>query len=269
MEARLVPKTMNRLVSSSQLRDLNMEQELSAPASKRRYVRTLFDTVECSYDWFTRLFSVGMDAAWKRQMVFLLRDAGLTKGQVLDLATGTGDLIARLETQIPGADVIGVDLSPSMLRRGNRRASPRRRRNAVADMTALPCACGSLAAITAGYAFRNAPDHTAAVAEAHRALMPEGLLVTLDFYLPSSRVWRRVFVGYLRVAGRLIGRMVHGAPDAYGYIAASLARWMTAGEFSALLGRSGFQVADERLRLGGGIAIHLARKSVEPLSAGS
>jgi demethylmenaquinone methyltransferase/2-methoxy-6-polyprenyl-1,4-benzoquinol methylase len=258
---------MTRSVNSSQLRDLNMQQDLSAPASKRRYVRILFDTVESSYDWFTRLFSAGMDAAWKKQMATLLIENGLTAGRVLDLATGTGDLVTRLEAQIPGAEVIGADLSLGMVRRANMRALPRRRSNAVADMTTLPYSSGSITAITAGYAFRNAPNHPAALAEAYRVLAPEGLLVTLDFYLPKSRVWRRLFLGYLRVAGRLVGRMVHGVPEAYGYIAASLERWMTTDDFSASLNRSGFQVVDERLRLGGGIAIHLARKRAQQLRA--
>jgi len=261
MRVELVPITMTRCVNSSQLRDLNLERDLSTPASKRHYVRTLFDTVERSYDWFTRLFSVGMDAAWKQQIVSLLRESGLAEGRVLDLATGTGDLVTRLEAQIPGAEVIGADLSARMLRRANRRALPHIRRNAVADMAELPYASESLAAITAGYAFRNAPDHTAALAEAYRVLAPNGLLVTLDFYLPPSRVWRRVYLGYLRISGRLIGRLVHGVPETYGYIAASLARWMTTDDFSASLRRAGFQLVDARLRLGGGIAIHLARKS--------
>lgn len=260
MRFNLVPLTMMRRAKSSQLRDLNLEQDLSTPASKRRYVRTLFDTVERSYDWFTRLFSAGMDGVWKRQMVTLLRESALSEGRVLDLATGTGDLVVRLEARIPGVAVFGADLSRGMLSRAARRARPRVRRNAVADMTALPYASGSVSAITAGYAFRNAPDHTSALEEAHRVLASGGWLVTLDFYLPASRIWRYAYLGYLRVTGRLVGRMVHRVPEAYGYIAASLVRWMTAAEFSALLGRSGFRVVVESRRLGGGIAIHLARK---------
>jgi demethylmenaquinone methyltransferase/2-methoxy-6-polyprenyl-1,4-benzoquinol methylase len=240
-------------MNSKQLRDLDLERDLSSPVSKRRYNRALFDTVESSYDWFTRFFSVGMDRAWKRQTVMLLRESGLRRGPVLDLATGTGDLSAELETQIPDAEVFGVDLSIDMLRRARRRQVPSTDRSAVADMTALPCSSASLSAVTAGYAFRNAPDHAAALAEAQRVLAPGGALATLDFYLPSSSVWRSLFVGYLRVTGRLVGRMVHGVPEAYGYIAASLERWRTAQEFSALLAESGFQVVEEQLRLAAGM----------------
>ncbi len=248
---------MTRTTDSSQLRDLNLEQDLATQAGKRRYVRALFDTVESSYDGFTRLFSFGMDGAWKKRMVTLLVRGGLVTGRVLDLATGTGDIIDRLKARLPGVDAVGADLSRGMLRRARSRG---KRLNAVADMTALPYATGSMAAITAGYAFRNAPDCAAALGEAYRVLEPGGSLVTLDFYLPASLAWRRVYLGYLRVTGRLVGQMLHGVPEAYGYIAASLERWVTFHDFSAALERSGFQVTHVSKRLGGGIAIHVARK---------
>jgi len=248
---------MTRSTDSGQLRDLNLDQDLATQEGKRRYVRTLFDTVERSYDGFTRLFSVGMDGAWKRHMVRLLADSGVSQGRVLDLATGTGDIVDRLKEQIPRTEVVGADLSRGMLRRAKRRGS---RTNAVADMSMLPYATGSMAAITAGYAFRNAPDLTAPLDEAYRVLEPGGSMVTLDFYLPNSQVWRRLYLGYLRVMGRIVGRLLHGVPEAYGYIAASLERWMTVDDFSASLERSGFKVRHVSERLGGGIAIHVAMK---------
>jgi demethylmenaquinone methyltransferase/2-methoxy-6-polyprenyl-1,4-benzoquinol methylase len=251
---------MIRIGDPGQLRDLDLERDLATPAAKRRYVRALFDTVESSYDGFTRLFSGGMDGAWKERMVTLLVDHGLTSGRVLDLATGTGDLVALLEARLPNVRAYGADLSLQMLHRSRKRAQQRSRCNSVADMNDLPYRSGSIVAITAGYAFRNAPDHTLALAEAHRVLEPGGVLVTLDFYLPAAPLWRRAYLGYLRMAGRLIGRALHGVPEAYGYIAASLESWMTATGFSRSLERSGFQVVHQLLRLGGGIAIHLARK---------
>ena len=148
---------MTHSTESSQLKDLNLEQELATPAGKRRYVRTLFDTVERSYDGFTRLFSAGMDGAWKRRMVALLAEHGLTEGRALDLATGTGDIVALLRARLPAVEVTGADLSHQMLQRARQRANPPGCSNAVADMNELPYASGSLTAITAGYAFRNAP----------------------------------------------------------------------------------------------------------------
>lgn len=243
---------------SPQLRELNVNLELATADRKRRFVQILFDTIESSYDQFTRLFSFGMDGRWKGRMIRLIDQRVRSGGCVLDLATGTGDVAAAMQAR-GGRCVYGIDLSLAMLRRGARRSRDRCC-NAVGDMMALPYPSGSFAGVTAGYAFRNAPDHRAALAEAFRVLESGGWLATLDFYLPESPIWRRMFVGYLRSTGRIVGRAIHGAPEAYGYIASSLQRWISAPEFSETLSASGFEVVVEHPMLHGGIALHVGRR---------
>ncbi len=241
------------------LNELDVARELARPETKRRFVRSLFDTIEGSYDCFTRWFSLGMDAKWKRRLVRLVSERTPPGGRMLDLATGTGDIAAAICSRRPETTVVAIDLSIPMLRRGLR-GSQGRYLASVADMAVLPHPSRFFASVTAGYAFRNAPQHSVALAEAFRVLEPGGWLATLDFYLPESTVWRRLFVGYLRGGGRLIGRMVHGAPESYGYISSSLQRWMTAAEFSEALRGTGFEIAVEHRMLRGGIAIHVARR---------
>ena len=97
--------------------------------------------------------------------------------------------------------------------------------------------------------------------EVRRVLKPDGLLVTLDFYLPERAWWRDTFLTYLRIAGGMAGWLAHRAPETYGYIAASLRRWCSASAFSASLQRHGFRELDCHHYLGGGIAVHAARSA--------
>jgi demethylmenaquinone methyltransferase / 2-methoxy-6-polyprenyl-1,4-benzoquinol methylase len=244
---------------------LDRRRHLRDAAGHGVYVAALFDAVESTYDRFTRTFSFGMDGRWKRAALDLARAGTAPDATCVDLATGTGDLAAGAAAMAPRGRVIALDFSRGMLGAARHRLGPATRvRLAGGDMMRLPLAAGTADIVTAGYGFRNVTDPSTAAAEVHRVLRPGGLLVTLDFYRPPSRVWRGLFVNYLRVAGALVGWVWHGVPATYGYIAPSLDGWLTAAEFTALLERQGFRVERVRTHLGGGIAIHAARKPRAP-----
>lgn len=233
---------------------------LSHPDRKRAYVRHLFDRVAPRYDRFTRWFSYGMDGGWKRELVALISDGLPDDSLVLDLACGTGDLGRALVAVRPGSSLIGLDLSWPMLQANRRNSLPRRVDTCQGDMIHLPFRDASLDAVLAGYAIRSSPDCRLALVELGRVLKPGGWLATLDFYQPRSRLRRTAFLAYLAAAGNLYGWLWHRSPGSYGYIARSLRLWLTAGAFSGFLQEHGFAVREVKQKLGGGIAIHLARK---------
>lgn len=247
------------------LGDLDVERHLDDPALKQAFVTPMFDLIAPRYDRFTRLFSFGMDATWKADL--LAEAAAVLSGQptpvVVDLACGTGDLAFGMSAQHPRARVLGFDASPRMIdgarERARREATRGRVQFEVADAAAVPLPSASVDLITVGYGYRNVPDAELALREAARLLRPGGVLLTLDFLRPAIPVWRELFLGYLRVAGDVVGWWWHREPVVYGYIARSIARWHTAASWRAALARAGFVMETERLRLLGGLGIHRAR----------
>jgi demethylmenaquinone methyltransferase/2-methoxy-6-polyprenyl-1,4-benzoquinol methylase len=239
------------------LRDLDLERHLADPAIKQRFVTPMFDLVAPRYDGFTRAFSFGMDRGWKRRVVAELASRAASGARVLDLACGTGDLALAAAAAIPRSQVTGVDASPRMIELARERAArPGAPAFAVGDMARLDVADASVDAITAGYAFRNAPDHRAALREAARVLRPGGVMVTLDFYRPHSRLWRAPFLAYLRLAGDAVGWWWHREPVAYGYIAPSIAAFVSWQRFRDDLVEAGFDVPFVGRYVLGGVAIH-------------
>lgn len=248
------------------LRGLDVEQHLADPSLKQRFVTPMFDIIAPRYDQFTRLFSFGMDSRWKAELLEDAVAAASAEAVVVDLACGTGDLAFAIAERVAGARVSGVDASARMIEG----AKARRRARAggaagrvafrVGDMTRLEMPDRSVDVVTAGYGYRNVPDFRVGLAEAARVLRPGGRLLTLDFYRPLSTLWRVLFLGYLRVAGDLVGWVWHREPVVYGYIARSIDAFVSAAEFSAALDAAGFQVERVSLKLFGGVAIHVARK---------
>lgn len=245
------------------LTNFDLERHLRDPSIKQRYVTAMFDLLAPRYDRFTRWFSFGMDRKWKRDILAAVEESLRPGTAVLDVACGTGDLAHAIAVMDRGARVLGVDLSPQMLRRARERG----RRVGPGgwlcrgDMMSLPVRDASVDVVTVGYGLRNSPDFVQALGELARVIRPGGCLYTLDFYLPDARLWRHLFLAYLAVAGGIYGWLWHREPAAYGYIAKSIEHFVAPRAFGQALSEVGFDVLWVKRRLLGGICIHAASKS--------
>ena len=204
-----------------------------------------------------RLLSAGTDVRWRRACADLRELAG--PARLLDLCTGTADLLVEVLGRDAGHRGAGVDLSEEMLRRGaaklKRRGLAGRTGLAAGDAEALPFAAASFDAATVGFGIRNVGDPAAALAEVRRVLRPGGCLVVLEFSQPRGWLgvlYRRYFH---RVLPR-VGALVSGDRAAYSYLPASVARFPTPEAFAALMERAGFTGVRWRLLTGGIACLH-------------
>ena len=235
-----------------------LDAAFTSPAAKAGHVRRLFATIADRYDLITRLLSFGLDARWKRRLVAL---AAVQPGEdALDLASGTGD-VARLIAR-RGGRAIGLDLTRRMIEIARDKPPPRGAPPLcwlVADMGALPLPAGAVSLVTTSYGLRNVPDLDQAIDEIVRVLTPGGRLLSLDFNRPESPLVRGAYLAYLQVVGGAIGWWLHGDPDTYRYIPASIARYPGAAGVAARLRQRGFADVQIVPVLFGLMTIHVAR----------
>jgi len=90
---------------------MTLRSEIATPEGKRRYVRRLFATIADRYDFITRFLSYGQDQRWKRRLIELAEIGA--KDRVLDLACGTGDIVAMAAHRARSA--VGLDVTFRML----------------------------------------------------------------------------------------------------------------------------------------------------------
>jgi demethylmenaquinone methyltransferase / 2-methoxy-6-polyprenyl-1,4-benzoquinol methylase len=232
---------------------MSLREQIATPERKRRYVRRLFATIADRYDLITVVLSYGLDQRWKRRLVAL---AGLRPGaRVLDLATGTGDI--AFGCAAAGASVVGLDLTYRMIELARaKRRELRQTAFLVGDMMALPFGSGQFDIVTTGYGLRNVPNLKAAVDEIHRVLKPGGQLLSLDFNRPANPIVRSAYLAYLTAAGGTLGWLLHGDPDTYRYIPASIRQYPGAPAVAGLMRACGFATARYHPVLGGLMAIH-------------
>jgi demethylmenaquinone methyltransferase/2-methoxy-6-polyprenyl-1,4-benzoquinol methylase len=221
-------------------------------------VRSMFDRIAPRYDLLNRVLSAGIDVRWRRAAVDLLAlPAG---GRVLDLCTGTADLLIEVLRRDPAARGVGVDLSSGMLVRGAHKLYGRglatRGSLASGDAERLPLRDATCDGALVAFGIRNVGDRAQALREARRVLKTGGRLVVLEFSMPRGLLGRayRFYFGHVLP---LVGRVVSGDASAYTYLPASVAVFPEPPEFGALMEGAGFREVSWRA-LTGGIA-HLYR----------
>jgi len=237
---------------------VSLNDHLATAEGKSRYVRRLFATIADRYDFITAALSYGQDRRWKRRLVSLAQPAA--GRQALDLATGTGDIAFALSSA--GARVVALDITRRMIELAMTKSRERSGSCVfiVGDMLALPFPDRSFDLVTTGYGLRNVPDLGAALDEIARVLRPGGLALSLDFNRPANRLVRRAYLSYLGIVGGMVGSLLHGDPDTYRYIPASIRQYPGAVAVNRLMEARGFTDVRCLPVLGGLMAIHQARR---------
>lgn len=113
--------------------------------------------------------------------------------QALDLGCGTGWATRLLAKSAPGAGAVGVDISPSMIKKAEEQHSfTIRARYEVMPFEDLDLKDGAFSHVFSMEAMYYAPDIDKALAEAHRVLKAGGRIdVVVDFYKENepTGVW--------------------------------------------------------------------------------
>lgn len=210
-------------------------------APEKAAVRSMFDRIAPRYDLLNRLLSAGTDVRWRRRAVDLLELEPPLR--VLDLCTGTADLLIEAVGRDARSSGLGVDLALGMLTRGadklERRGYASRARLAAGDAERLPVPAGSFDAAVVGFGIRNVGDPRRALAEVHRALRPGGRFVVLEFSMPQGLLGH-LYRSYFTALLPRIGRLVSGDSSAYSYLPASVQAFPSPKAFAGLMEEAGF-----------------------------
>jgi demethylmenaquinone methyltransferase / 2-methoxy-6-polyprenyl-1,4-benzoquinol methylase len=177
-------------------------------SARARHARALFAPLGPTYDRVGAVLSFGQDPRWRR---FLVERVNAPPGsRVLDVATGTG-LVAR-ELASRRFDVVGLDQSAAMIRRGvaavREDGLEERVRFVAGQAQRLPFQDGAFDALTFTYLLRYVDDPAAALRELTRVLRPGGAMASLEFHVPRDPWLHAGWLGYTRGLLPLVGGAV-------------------------------------------------------------
>ena len=224
-------------------------------------VNSMFARIARRYDLANRLLSGGLDVRWRRRLVQAVA-AGQPR-DVLDLATGSGDVAFALARAVPDSvAIIGMDFCRPMLDEAElKKQRAGGFKNVVfreGDALALPLPDHSVDAVTISFGLRNLADRVRGLREMRRVLRPDGRIFILEFSQPY-RGFRPIYYAYLRHVLPRLARWVTGDRGAYEYLSGSIEAYPPHALISGELAAAGFRdVAVDRLTLGT-VALHCGR----------
>lgn len=195
----------------------------------------MFATIAKRYDLANHLLSGGFDFLWRTKAARIVAQA--KPSAILDLATGSGDLAMTLRRHCPGAQVVGADFCLPMLEVAMTKKVPAL---VQADGLNLPFRSYAFDAVTVAFGLRNMASWDAALREMRRVLRPGGLLVVMDFSLPSLPILREIYRVYLHKALPRIAAAITGNKEAYDYLGESIESFPRDEKMLSLIESCGF-----------------------------
>ena len=228
----------------------------TAGAPEPPRVRAMFDRIAGRYDLLNHVMSMQLDRLWRRRAA-RLATRGLDAPRILDLCTGTADLLLAHRRAAPGARVFGGDFSLEMLRLAATKA-PHSPFSAV-DALRLPFRDRSFDVVSVAFGVRNLADRHRGFEEIRRVLRPGGRCVVLECTPPPDNLVGAALGLYSNHVLPRVAAVLSRDKDAYRYLPDSVKEFPDAEALAAEMERAGYEeVTHERLTFGT-VAIHVGR----------
>jgi demethylmenaquinone methyltransferase/2-methoxy-6-polyprenyl-1,4-benzoquinol methylase len=228
----------------------------------------MFDRIAPRYDLLNHLLSFGQDFFWRRKAAKYLNSSVKGKLEILDLATGTGDLLISLFRENHNiSKAVGLDISENMLAVCREKIDSHKLTEHIslvqADAAGIPFAANSFDVVTIAFGIRNTTDTFETLKEMHRILRPGGISLILEFSLPANRILRKCYLFYLRRFVPLLGRVVSGDDYAYRYFGKTIENFYGADDFCTLMKEAGFLNVRANQLTAGVVCIYRGHKAEE------
>ncbi len=231
-------------------------------SGKKEQVTHMFDTISGEYDGLNRMISLGLDQKWRDNVVKMVADH--EPEVVMDIATGTGDLVIKMAQQTSAKKLIGLDISSGMLEVGKIKVEKEdlasRVEMVVGDSENLNYENESIDAVTVSYGVRNFEDLEKGLSEILRVLKPGGILVILETSVPTKFPFKQGYYLYSNLIVPTLGKVFSKDKTAYGYLSKSAANFPYGERFNNILKKVGFKDIENHLQFHGASTIYKAVK---------
>ena len=227
--------------------------------------RKMFTSIAPRYDFLNRLLSVGQDKYWRQRAIDLLDPMG--NERILDVATGTGDVVIEVAKRNLSVKIFGIDFSQRMLDLGRIKIARNGYNQAVSlqigSGECLPFADESFDGVICAFGIRNFADVQLGLREFFRVLKPGGRVIVLEFSIPQNQFLKTAYEWYFNLILPKIGNIISGHSNAYSYLPESVANFPSQKKFIKWIEKIGFKKVSFSELTFGIVSIHRGYKVSE------
>ena len=233
------------------------EQEKINPYNKKenkgKQVEHMFDAVAHSYDLLNHRLSFWIDKYWRNYVVRKLADKN--PQNILDVATGTGDLAILEAQKLKPESIVGADISEGMMNIGREKVKALQLQDTICfkkeECMSLSFQDDSFDAVTAAFGIRNFQDLEAGLREMHRVMKKGGTLCVIELTRPVHFPIRQLFAIYSHTVLTIYGRLISKDKSAYTYLINTIEAFPQGETMVEILKKTGFSKASfKRLTFG-------------------
>ena len=228
---------------------------------KKEQVAKMFDNISRNYDGLNRVISFGIDVKWRKKVVEIIGKKN--PKQILDIATGTGDLALMMANLNPDR-IVGLDISSGMLEVGKQKIAKanlsEKIEMIVGDSENMPFEDNTFDAITVSFGVRNFANLNKGLKEIARVLSPKGVLVILETSNPTKFPFKQGYYLHTNLILPIIGKIFSKDKVAYSYLSESMNYFPFGENFNNILRKNGFTNAEDKPVTFGVATIYTASK---------
>ncbi|WP_227471028.1 bifunctional demethylmenaquinone methyltransferase/2-methoxy-6-polyprenyl-1,4-benzoquinol methylase UbiE [Olleya marilimosa] len=208
---------------------------------KKEQVTKMFDTISGEYDGLNRVISFGIDIKWRKKVVDIVK--ATNPENILDIATGTGDLAINL-AETSAKKIIGLDISSGMLDVGKQKIKAKNLDQkidmVIGDSENMPFDDNTFDAITVAFGVRNFETLENGLKDILRVLKPGGIFVILETSVPTKFPFKQGYQFHSKVILPTVGKLFSKDKTAYKYLSESANAFPYGEALNNILRKIGF-----------------------------
>ncbi len=170
----------------------------------------LFNKLSKRYDFFNDVMSWGMAHTWRRKSVSYLKK--YAPEQVLDIATGTADMILVSCDLLNPKSIIGIDVSEEMMAIGKQKTDKKKLQTTVnfemQDAAHLSFSDSTFDAVTIAFGLRNLEKLSQSIQEINRVLKSGGHFLIVEINEPHQGFMMHLYKIYMKIYKVLAGKLI-------------------------------------------------------------